>query len=220
MAKVFFTEDYFNFFKELAANNHRDWFHENKKRYENSVKNPFNAFVAELIRLVQLEDKSVDIEPKQAIFRINRDIRFSKDKTPYKTNNSAIITKDGRKGMYNPGLYIEMGPAHIRVYGGLYRPEKELLYAIRKKIAANPAALEKAINNAAFKKEYGEIRGDKNKIIPKEFKAVSEKQPLIYNKAFYYFTEIPLEKISSPKLAELVLEKYRAAKSVRDFLHS
>lgn len=219
MAKAFFTADYFDFFKELAANNHRDWFHENKKRYETSVKKPFHDFVEEVISKVQKEDKSVEVVPKQAIFRINRDIRFSKDKTPYKTNNSAIIAKNGRKGMNNPGMYIELGPEHIRVYGGQYMPDKELLYKIRTKIAKDPKSFEKAINDKSFKKVYGEIQGEKNKIIPKEFKEVGEKQPLIYNKGFYYYSEIPLDKITSPKLVELVMEKYKAAKPVRDWLH-
>lgn len=219
MAKAFFTNDYFEFFKELAANNHKEWFHANKKRYEISVKKPFQEFVQEIINRVQKEDKSVELVPKQAIFRINRDIRFAKDKTPYKTNNSAIIAKNGRKGMSSPGMYIELGPEHIRVYGGQYMPDKDLLYKIRTKIAKDPKGFEKAINDKTFKKVYGEIRGDKNKRIPKEFKEAGAKQPLIYNKGFYYFTEIPLDKITSPKLPDLVMEKYKAAKPVRDWLH-
>ncbi len=219
MSKPYFTEDYLQFFKDLAANNNRDWFHANKKRYEKSVKEPFAVFIAELISRVQKEDKSVQIEPKHAIFRVNRDIRFSKDKTPYKTNNSAIIAKDGRKGMNNPGMYVEIGPEHMRVYGGLYMPDKEILYAVREKISNNLRTFEKAINDKTFKAVYGEVRGEKNKIIPKEFKDAGAKQALIYNKGFYYFTEIPLKEVTNPNLPELVMEKYKAAKPVAEFLH-
>lgn len=220
MSQSYFTTDYNDFLKELAANNNREWFHENKKRYEKSVKEPFKMFVEELIERVSKIDPDVQIKPQQAIFRIHRDIRFSNDKTPYKTNSSAIIAKDGRKGMYNPGMYIELGPEHIRVYGGLYMPDKDLLYALRKKITNNLPAFDKAINDSKFKKVFGEIRGEKNKRIPKEFQGAGEKQPLIYNKGFYYFTELSPGEITNPKLPDIVMEKHNAAEPVRKFLHS
>lgn len=219
MAKAYFSEDYLEFLKDLAANNNRDWFHENKKRYEESVKEPFKVFIEEIINRMHAIDPEVKIVPQQAIFRINRDIRFSKDKTPYKTRNSAIIAKDGRKGMHNPGMYLELGPEHIRVYGGLYMPDKDMLYAIRKKIANEQDRFDKVINNPEFKKVFGEIQGEKNKRIPKEFKKAGEKQPLIYNKGFYYFTEIPPEYITRPDLPDLIMEKHLAAEPVRKFLH-
>jgi uncharacterized protein (TIGR02453 family) len=89
---VYFEKDYFEFFKELAANNHKEWFDVNRSRYHSSVKEPFDKFIADLITEVHKIDKKIEIAPKDAIFRINRDIRFSKDKTPYKLNRSAIIS--------------------------------------------------------------------------------------------------------------------------------
>ncbi|HNR54889.1 MAG TPA: DUF2461 family protein, partial [Flavobacteriales bacterium] len=85
---AWFTNDFNDFFKDLAKNNNKEWFDANRKRYEASVKEPFTAFVAEAIKRIGKHDKAVRIEPKEAIFRINRDIRFSKDKTPYKLNAS------------------------------------------------------------------------------------------------------------------------------------
>ncbi|MCB0818301.1 MAG: DUF2461 family protein, partial [Flavobacteriales bacterium] len=85
-AMAWFTADYQRFFKDLAAHNDRDWFHANKKRYETSVKKPFEAFVQELIDRMGKLDKQYRITPKEAIFRIHRDVRFSNDKTPYKLN--------------------------------------------------------------------------------------------------------------------------------------
>jgi len=219
MSQAFFTDDFFQFFKDLAANNNRDWFQANKQRYEQSVKIPFEGFVAEIIKRVRAENLKVEVEPKQAIFRIYRDIRFSKDKTPYKTYVSAIIAKDGRKGRHNPGMYLELNPEQIRVYGGIYMPEKDVLYAVREYIANNLKKFEEVINDKGFKKFYREILGEKNKVIPKEFKEAGEKQPIVYNKAFYYFTEIPLKDITNPKLADKVMDAYRAAKPVREFLH-
>ena len=88
-----FNEEYLDFFKELAQFNKKEWFDENRKRYEKSVKIPFKKFVTELIQEIQKIDPEVEIEAKDAVFRINRDIRFSKDKTPYKIQMSAILRR-------------------------------------------------------------------------------------------------------------------------------
>ena len=92
-----FEKDFIDFFKELAQNNNKEWFDSNRKRYESSIKKPFKEFISKLISEIQLHDSEVLIEPKDAIFRINRDIRFSKDKTPYKLQTSAIVSAGGRK---------------------------------------------------------------------------------------------------------------------------
>jgi uncharacterized protein (TIGR02453 family) len=94
----FFTADYLAFFKELAANNHKEWFDANRKRYETSVKEPFKAFTQHLIdELAKKEPAFKELKASDCIFRINRDIRFSKDKTPYKTQCSAVISPNGKK---------------------------------------------------------------------------------------------------------------------------
>ena len=89
----YFTKDFAAFFKDLEKNNNREWFHENKKRYEDSVKNPFHNFVEELIGGLSDIFPTLTIQPKDAIFRIHRDVRFSKDKTPYKIHASALISE-------------------------------------------------------------------------------------------------------------------------------
>ena len=94
---AYFDTDYLEFFKELAGNNHKEWFDIHRKRYEQSVKIPMQVFVKDLILALKRIDKEIQIEPKDAIFRINRDIRFSKDKSPYKLQSSAIISKYGKK---------------------------------------------------------------------------------------------------------------------------
>ena len=118
MKTSYFSKDFLDFFKELAANNNKDWFDANRKRYDKSVKEPFKAFVADLISESQKIDPSIDIEAKDAIFRINRDIRFSKDKTPYKLDRSAIISAAGRKDHSIPGFYIALGPDKTYLGGG------------------------------------------------------------------------------------------------------
>ena len=213
----YFTPDFLDFFKELAANNEKEWFDANRKRYVESVKEPFERFVTDLIAEVGKVDKRVQITHKDAIFRINRDIRFSKDKSPYKLGRSAIISPIGKKDKGNPGLYIELTPEHFRIYGGVYMPDKDQLEDIRYAIAAAPDKLKKLMDDMEFKKIFGEVRGEKNKILPKDLKDVAEKAPIIYNKQFYWFTQMAPETILKNDLLEGTMRAYAANKPLMDY---
>ena len=113
---TYFSIDFLDFFKELAGNNHKDWFDLNRKRYEANIKKTFEVFITDLITQINKHDEKIEITYKEAIFRINRDVRFSKNKEPYKLNRSAIISPKGKKDKAFPGLYLEMGPEHYRIY--------------------------------------------------------------------------------------------------------
>ena len=214
----YFSEDFIQFFQDLSKNNEREWFHANKKRYESQVKNPFKAFVTLMIDEVQKLDASVVIAPKDAIFRINRDIRFSKDKTPYKTNVSAAISAGGKKDHTRPGIYFEMGADNFGIYSGCYMPDKKQLESIRYAMAEDPKVFAKIISNKKFKSTWGEIQGDKNKRIPKEFHEALEVQPLIANKQFFVMKKFDADKILDPKLPKIVIDHYKTAKPLGDFI--
>lgn len=214
-----FTKDYVKFLKDLAANNNREWFHANKKRYEESAKKPFERFVQEVIDQVGKIDKGVKITAKEAIFRIHRDIRFSKDKTPYKTNLSAVINHGGRKDMHSPGMYVELSPEHVRVYGGLYMLDKTQLEKVRTYLSKNGAAFKKLYSAKKFKDSFGTIRGEQHKRAPKEFAGAIEKEPLILNKQFYYFAEEKPALISKPELTQAIMSHYKTMKPLSDFLY-
>jgi uncharacterized protein (TIGR02453 family) len=214
----YFTQDFLDFFKELSQNNYKEWFHENKKRYENFVKNPFYEFVQEMIDRIRIEDPELEITPKEAIFRINRDIRFAKDKSPYKTHMAASISAGGRKRHDVPGLYFQLSPEKSFVAGGSYVLEKETLYRIRSAIAKAPDAFSKVIEEEEFKKKFGTIQGEKNKVLPKEFQDVLSKQPLIANKQFYYWADLDAGAILKPTLPEIIMDYYHAGKGVNEFL--
>lgn len=216
---AYFTKDFLDFFKDLAANNHKDWFHANKKRYETSVKDPFKIFVQDMIDRMAKEDDRFAGEAKNSIFRINRDIRFSKDKSPYKLQMGAVISPGGRKeGMGIPGMYLELSPAHFRIYSGLYMPEKDVLYQVREYIIKHSAKLNKLVADKEFVDKFGELRGDKNKVLPKEFKEAAAKQPFLFNKQFYFFAEMPAETILKDDLAEIIMEHFHASEPMRKFL--
>lgn len=214
----YFSQDFIVFFRELSKNNNRDWFNENKQRYINSVREPFFHFIEELIHLIHDDDKSINIVPKEAIFRIYKDIRFSKDKTPYKTMTSAIISASGRKDLTTPGTYIEMDFKGIRFYGGIYFPDKTQLQNLREYIAQNLEQFQKLYSEKDFKSKFGKILGEQNKRIPKEFNEILQREPLIANKQFYFMTELESKKITSNTLMNTVMKLYEIGKPLNQFI--
>ena len=216
----YFTNEFIEFYKELAANNHKDWFQSQRKRYEAHVKSTMEVFVGDLIASIAKHDKSVaGMRPGDAMFRINRDIRFSKDKTPYKTFSSAAISGSGKKADGEAGLYVELGPEKLALAAGIYMPDKEGLLAIRDAMAAQPKAFLKALSDPAFKTMWGELQGEKNKVIASEHKEAAEAIPLIYHKQFYFWTELPIKKITSDSLLETIMEYYVVAKPISKLLN-
>jgi uncharacterized protein (TIGR02453 family) len=215
---TYFSLDYLEFFKELAANNNKEWFDQNRKRYETVVREPFKNFIGQLISEIAKSDLEFDIEAKDAIFRINRDIRFSKDKTPYKLNNSALISPAGRKDKNNPGIYLEFGPENLGVYGGIYMPSPTQVQKVRSYMLDHLEEWEKALSEPSFKEAYGEIQGEKSKRIPKEFREAAEKYPTLYNKQWYYHADLSPQVILSNELMASILDLWQKAQPVKNFL--
>lgn len=207
------TDSYIRFFKELSANNHKDWFDAHKKTYELDVKKPFYELTQKVIDELKKINPHFDIQPKDAVFRINRDVRFSKDKSPYKLHMAASISTTHKKDWNNPdGIYFQVSPDVVMIAGGLYMPDKEVVHAIRLAIANQSDEFTKIISQKKLKQWCGEIEGEKNKIIPAEFKVAAENQPLIYNKQFYYWREYPGKKnITRTDLADFISDHYRAS---------
>ncbi len=216
----YFTQDFISFFKELTKNNHREWFHEHKKDYENHVKKPFYQLVGDVISLLkEKHDPHLELEVKNAVFRINRDIRFSKDKSPYKTHVAAVISRGGRKDLMDPGIYLHLSNGVVNIGGGCYQPDKKTLHNIRTAILKNPKAVDKILKQKNFKKTYGELKGEKNKRLPKEFAPHQEAIPLLLNKQFYFMSAYdPKEVLFREDLPEFILEHYTVAKPWNQFL--
>ncbi len=215
---AYIKKDFIAFFNELEKNNSKEWFDENRKRYEESVKKPFGQLIDEMINRIHAEDPSVSIQSKDAVMRINRDIRFSADKTPYNTHFGAIISSTGRKDKSVPGFFLRFSAKGIEILGGAYGVNKNQLQNIRNFISADLMAFEKVIGDDKFKGYYGNILGEKHKRIPKEFQEVASKQPLIANKQFYYRASLPVKNITDGNLPEILMDYWRAAKPVKEFL--
>lgn len=140
----------FQFLKALNQNNNKNWFDDNRKKYE-LAKSDFSNAVQQLINAVTAFDESIgNLEPKKCLFRINRDIRFSKDKSPYKTNLGASISKGGKK-ISLAGYYFHCEPGKSMAAGGFYMPQPAELLKIRQEIDYNLADWEKIIHHKNFK---------------------------------------------------------------------
>ncbi len=216
---AYFTKEFNDFFNELSQNNNTAWFHKNKKKYEEQVKEPFEDFVAEMISRMQKEDSEINILPKDAIFRINRDLRFSKDKKPYKEWVSAVISKSGKKDKSYPGLYFHIGAGGLKLGGGMHMMEKENVDKVRRYIQKNSAEFTKLVEDKNFRKMFGELKGDRNKVLPAEFKKDAEKQPYLANKEFYFIAEYKDPKVVlRDDLAQFMISHYKSAKNLSNFL--
>ena len=159
------------FLTDLSQNNNREWFADNKPTFEDA-KEEFELFVANTITAVGKWDKDVlTLSPKDCIYRIYRDVRFSKDKTPYKISFSALINPNGRKakGAIN---YLHIQPNASFIAGGMYLPESANLKAIRQEIDYNLSDFEKILDEKEFKSNFGTLSQEwKLKTLPKGYTA-------------------------------------------------
>ena len=172
------SKDTLQFLHDLKANNNRDWFLDNKKRYE-AFKKDYQNLVSDLLDAMKPMDASLEmLEVKNCTFRINRDIRFSKDKTPYKSH-VGIWLSSGAKGQNRSGYYIHIQDGGSFIAGGLYCPEPADLKKMRKEIAFFYEDLEAIINNKKFKSEFGTITRDENNTLKKAPKDFEPNHPAI-----------------------------------------
>ncbi len=173
----------FDFLTGLADNNNREWFNDHKPQYEQARDNVV-AFAAELIKELHRFDQSIslDTDPKKCVMRIYRDIRFSKDKTPYKDN---FGIGNLRSGSVHIGYYVQVQPGRNLAGGGYWMPEGDHLKLIRQEIDYNGNDLKKIVDQPEFKKLFGEFRNQEQlKGMPREYDADNENSSLIKLKSF------------------------------------
>ena len=214
---AYFNTDFIKFFQELGTNNHKAWFDENRSRYEKNVKAPFKAFVTDLILEIQKFDPEIMIEPKHAIFRINRDVRFSKNKNPYKTNVGAYLSRHSKKEEFS-GYYVQMDAQQLWFGGGLYDLSADSLFKVRQEILYNEADFNKVINEKSFTNSYGEVLGQRNKILKPPFKENAEKIPYLLNKQFYFMQKFPVEEILRDDLVSFAAVELAKAYPLNQYL--
>lgn len=213
------TNAYTSFFKELETNNNKEWFLTNKKRYEADVKEPFTELLEALIPVLREWDHRILSNPKKAIFRINRDIRFSKNKSPYNTIMKAGFSPEGKKSIY-PGYFLGIDADSIHVGGGLFMLRTPELKKVREHIAKDSSTFIEIVSASRFISNFGRLEGEKAKRLDKKLIATIEKTELIYNKQFYAMAEFPLEPFyGSEKLADKVFEHFEAIRPLNIYLN-
>ena len=193
-----------DFLTDLEQNNTRDWFLENKQVYTDA-RQQMMGFLEQIIPQIALVDPSVTgLMPKNCIFRIYRDVRFSKDKKPYKTNFGASINGGGRK-ISTPGYYLHIQPGASFIGGGIYMPEPAQLKAIRNEIYFSAKDYKAIINNQEFEKRLKVIEDDRLKLAPKGFPKDFADIELLKNKHYVVLHSISDEQIVSDDLVQYCL---------------
>ena len=212
-----FCHDTFDFFRELEENNNKPWFEANRKRYETSVKQPMLAFTEEMIgRMLEL-DPNVVTDAKKSIMRQHRDTRFSKDKAPYRICASMVISRGGKGDHTTPGLYFSLTSTRTYVASGVYMIEAPQLKALRQHILDHEDEFAQLIRDPEFVAKFGEIQGERNKILPPEFKAAGERIPLLFNKQFFYSAVLDQATVLRDDLPDVVMAHVRAAQPLNRF---
>jgi len=211
------NNDFLQFLYDLSQNNNRDWFEKNKKRYEASVKKPFEETVGAILERIRAFEPDFLATPKDCIFRIYRDTRFSADKTPYKNHVGAVLTSQGRKNMDQSGYYLHIEFGNLMLGGGAYFLDKEPLRKARTAIMQDPETFRALILEKNFVEKFGEIKGEKNKVLPPEFKEVAKSEPLLANKQFYFMAELDPENVLRPDFPGFAADYFRAGKPLNDY---
>ncbi|PWJ42359.1 DUF2461 domain-containing protein [Sediminitomix flava] len=211
------VENILNFLSELKENNDKEWFDQNRSRYQ-KVKKEFESVIQEVIDGLSLIDESIaDQEPKKCIFRIFRDVRFSKNKTPYKTNFGAFISKEGRKSHFG-GYYLHLEPGKCMIAGGSYMPEAEALKKIRQEIDYNADDFLSILNNKDFSSNYGGLVGDQLKTAPKGYPKDHPQIELLRFKSFIVSKSVSDKDILAISVDDLV-QQFSILKPFNDFLN-
>jgi len=215
------TKEAVQFLDDLIANNNTDWMHANKKRYENYKKDYHNYIAGILAEMKPLDQSLEPLDVKNCTFRINRDIRFSKDKSPYKTNIGVWFTQNKfRKN--SPGYYIHFEKGNSFIAGGVWCPEPEQLKRIRKEIAFFHEDLEAIVDNEMFKKEFGTITRDENNTLkkaPKDFDANHPAIEFLKLKSYTASQKIDDNDFLNPNFSKIVAQKLIVLKPLNDFLN-
>jgi uncharacterized protein (TIGR02453 family) len=218
LSATMISKDTITFLKNLGKNNNREWLQGHKADFE-KAKEDFEGLVGDFIgRIAKFDPEVGGLLPETCIFRIYRDVRFSKDKSPYKPNFGAYISPGGRKSPA-PGYYFHLEPGHSFLAAGKHNPDPAELLKIRKAIAGDTDGFVKIVNSKSFKKCFGELRGETLKTTPKGFPADHKAIEFLKLKSFMAAIEIPDDKfLVSKEFPTFVAGACKDAKPLVDFM--
>ncbi|WP_394748771.1 DUF2461 domain-containing protein [Spongiimicrobium salis] len=211
MSKVVVSEEILDFYRELEENNNRDWFNAQKKRFkslEDKVKEFYRAIEARLNVHDEIE--------KMKIFRIYRDVRFSNDKTPFKTHFAGSFSRAGARN--RGGYYLQIKPGKSFMATGFWAPSKEDLFRIRKEFELDASEMREVMNEASFKKMWGTLEGDAVKTAPKGFDKTHPDIDLIKQKQFIFTRHFTDKEVLSERFLDTVDSSFKAIRPYFDLM--
>jgi len=215
------SKDSVQFIDDLKANNNRDWFLYNKKRYE-VFKKDYHLLVGNFLDAMKPLDPSLEmLEVKNCTFRINRDIRFSKDKSPYK-DHIGVWLSSGAKGKNRSGYYIHIAKGASFIAGGFYCPEAGDLKKVRKEIGYFHEDLEEIIGDKSFKKEFGDFDRDEKNVLKNPPRGYEKDHPAIEFlklKSFETSQKFNIEEVTKKDFVEKMSKKLIVLKPLNDFIN-
>ena len=212
----YFTRETFRFLRDLKDNNDRDWFAENKARYERHVKEPALHLIEDFGKELSRLSEHFKATPR-SLFRIYRDVRFSKDKSPYKTAAGIHFRHERAKDAYAPGYYLHVAPGEVFLGCGIWHPQGPALRAIREHIVEHPAQWKKVSRAKAFQANF-ELAGESLKRAPRDFDA---EHPLIEDlkrKDFIGVQNLTQSYVTSGDLPQQLVKTWKKASPFMRFL--
>jgi uncharacterized protein (TIGR02453 family) len=213
--QTYIPSSVFEFLNDIKNNNNRDWFAENKKRYQDQHELVV-SFADALIDKMQTVDSIETPSGKKAIFRIYKDVRFSKDKSPYKINIGGHLSRATK--YLRGGYYFHIEPGNCFVGGGFWSPSTEDLKHIREQIAADPQPLRDILTSKEFKSHFGELQGEKLKSAPKGFDKNHPAIDLINYKQFLISKKLTDKEVMSDNYLETLFETFKAMRPFFDYM--
>ncbi|WP_158770354.1 DUF2461 domain-containing protein [Paraglaciecola sp. L1A13] len=215
-----FSPSLFTFLQELEKHNDREWFNDNKQRYEDLVRGPVLEFISEMQNWIPMISPHYEASPKKvggSLMRVYRDVRFSKDKSPYKTNVGIQFRHEIGKDVHSPGFYFHISTHEIFLAVGTWHPQPDALRAIREHIQRKPAVYQDAIEHKPFT-EYYHLAGDTLTRPPKGYDTESPMIEEIKRKDFIAMCPLTKEQLLTGNVCELAATRYGRAQPLQKFL--
>ncbi len=213
-----YLPELFEFLLALKANNHKTWFDENKPTYQ-QLRTAFTATVKDFhAQLVGIDAALATVEPAKCLFRINRDIRFSKDKSPYKTNFSSYMAAGGSQSEL-AGYYLHIEPNNCFMGGGLYMPANPELKKVRQEIDYNAQDFLAIVQNPDFVRCFGKVQGEKLKNTPTDYAKDHPLAEYLKLKGFFVVHHLPIEKLTTPDAIHYLISVCKIMYPLNEFLN-
>jgi uncharacterized protein (TIGR02453 family) len=215
-----FPAETLRFLRALKRNNRREWFEAHRGDYEQYVRQPMTAIVERLAVDLRAFAPELIAAPKVSLYRIYRDTRFSHDKKPYKTHVAAVFPTRGLMKHEGAGTYFHISADEVWIGGGMYSPQPAQLFAVREHIAGHVQQLRAIIESPGFRKQVGELGGDKLTRVPRGFAKDHPAAEFLKHKHFIAGAEFPAAFATDPKFYKTLLAVFRQVTPLARFLNA